>query len=957
MKRLIPILWIPLIVHAQTTINGGRIFKGTLDASGATSTVPYRTGTGSPAGRDNCSKVGETYFQTDAIAGQNVWACVASGTPGNWAQFSVTNAAQTNISNSFTAGTQDFSRATHTLPAKVGNTANKPSTCTTGEMYFAIDAMAGQNWYYCTSTNIWSAQTGGVSDPGSNGIMARTGIASSTARVLAAGPGITVINGDGVNGNPTVSMNTAIGLTNANAQANKPWFCNSKTGSTIAYACTLSAAAALTSYTIGLCVDLWVDRSNTGAATLNIDSLGAQPIKIGDGVTDPLPNQIGAGRETRICYDGTSFRLPTAIPLAAISLDGSAQGTYSAFNFQTPAGLNWQLTPNGQTLNLTQQIDTAVVPGKQTANTYAPGAKQSVSPGTTSAGINIGSGLIPSIPVTGDLAIDPSGNFNWYDGTAWRLPTIADAALPAGAPVVGNGTNHVTTGNTTGTGNFVLSTTPTISNPVITSFINANHDHSNSANGGRLSVNAFNGGLGASTATYLRGDGTWATPPGGGGGGGGGSSITSPTSSINNDVVTFSGTAGNAIQDAGISSADIVTSAATYISSDLIQAAGSNKTTSDSGIPVSNVVTSVANYISNDLIQAAGNNKTTVDSGILVSNVVTSAANYITNDLIQAASNNKTTVDSGIPVSSVVTSAVNYTASDLIQAAGNDRTTVDSGLSVASVVTSAANYTLNNLVQAAGNNRSTSDSGVAVANVVTASANYTANHLIQAAGSNKATSDSGIAVSSLITTSTAAGGDLSGNYRTPTVAKINGTSVPANTAADQIINTTASATGQWTSMPSCQDSAGNHLNYDTTTHAFSCGRTSSGGGGSGATMNQNIRDVAISFDGGGSALSGTITRCRVLDFGGTIQQISIVGDLTGNGVFKVLSVPYASYAGPSSASDISNGGETVAGAYKLQDATLTGWTTALTSGTILCGQLSSASVGTWWAVTVQVAAN
>lgn len=64
----------------------------------------------------------------------------------------------------------------------------------------------------------------------------------------------------------------------------------------------------------------------------------------------------------------------------------------------------------------------------------------------------------------------------------------------------------------------------------------------------------------------------------------------------------------------------------------------------------------------------------------------------------------------------------------------------------------------------------------------------------------------------------AAGGDLSGTYPNPTVAKIDGTSIPVNSAADQIINTTASQVGQWTSIGNCATA----LTYSTSTHTFGC---------------------------------------------------------------------------------------------------------------------------------------
>lgn len=47
---------------------------------------------------------------------------------------------------------------------------------------------------------------------------------------------------------------------------------------------------------------------------------------------------------------------------------------------------------------------------------------------------------------------------------------------------------------------------------------------------------------------------------------------------------------------------------------------------------------------------------------------------------------------------------------------------------------------------------------------------------------------------------------------------------------DQIPLSSSSSTAAWVSVPDCDDSAGNHLNYDTGTNAFSCGTTSSGGG-------------------------------------------------------------------------------------------------------------------------------
>jgi hypothetical protein len=95
MKRAILFVTFAAVCGAQTTVNGGRDYKGTLKASGsvsavdftgAGSTAPIKAGTG--ASRPTACTQGQVYFSTDAAAGQNLYFCTITGAPGQWTQMS-----------------------------------------------------------------------------------------------------------------------------------------------------------------------------------------------------------------------------------------------------------------------------------------------------------------------------------------------------------------------------------------------------------------------------------------------------------------------------------------------------------------------------------------------------------------------------------------------------------------------------------------------------------------------------------------------------------------------------------------------------------------------------------------------------------------------------------------------------------------------------------------------------
>ncbi len=151
--------------------------------------------------------------------------------------------------------------------------------------------------------------------------------------------------------------------------------------------------------------------------------------------------------------------------------------------------------------------------------------------------------------------VAPSGTVIVYLGGTWTAVASTDFVTKSGAETLTNKTISGASNTLSNIPNAALANSSlTIAGHAVA--LGGTQAIAFSDLTGNIAVSQMNSGTGASSGTYWRGDGTWATPSGGGGGSG---DVVGPASSVSGNLASFSGTTGKLLQDGGIAVSSLVT--------------------------------------------------------------------------------------------------------------------------------------------------------------------------------------------------------------------------------------------------------------------------------------------------------------------------------------------------------------------------------------------------------------
>ena len=116
--------------------------------------------------------------------------------------------------------------------------------------------------------------------------------------------------------------------------------------------------------------------------------------------------------------------------------------------------------------------------------------------------------------------------------------------------------------------------------------------------------------------------------------------------------------------------------------------------------------------------------------------------------------------------------------------------------------------------------------------------------------------------------------------------------------------------------------------------------------------NEDTKSIAIIIDGGGSVITTGIQGQIEIPFNAVITQVTLLADQSGSIVVDINKGTFANF--PTLSSITASATPTLSSAQKVQDSTLTGWTTAISAGDVLEFEVDSVTTITRCAVVLKV---